>query len=149
MRPGGSRRLGRPLCTEAHSSPRSWLLSSPLWPTPCKTQANSLKAMDSHLPKSSSPHISRTHGEHESSHGWILQFFLLAHTSTYFSSGELQTSQLCHTITFQGFKTVFIIVLPQAKEFQLVYNLFLAISFPSPFNPPPALHIKIRIKIAV
>ena len=70
----------------------------------------------------------------------------LAHTSTYLSLGELQTSQIYHQITFQRFRPVFRAVHPQAKEFQLVNNLFLAISFPSPFNPPLAPPIKIRVK---
>lgn len=38
------------------------------------------------------------------------------------------------------------VFLPQAEEFQLLYNLFLEISFSSLFNPLSALHIKIRIK---
>lgn len=147
--PGGSRRLGRPLRTEAHSSPGSRLLSSRCWPSPCKTPANSIRAAGFPPPHANlSPHLTDSRGARAPS--WQNpSFFLLqpAHISTDFSSGELQTSQLCHTITFQRFKTD-LKTFPGEKEFQLVYNLFLAISFPSPFNPPPALHIKIKIKNA-
>lgn len=113
------------MCTEAHSSPGSWPLSSAQRPTPCKIQANSVGATDLPPPQATpSPQLTDSR-EHESFHGPILQFLLLqlAHTSTSLSPGELQTSQLYHPITFQRFKTGFRAVLPQVKEFQLVDNL--------------------------